>query len=84
MQVIAYLSPPEVAERYHVDVHKIIGWIRTGQLAAINVGTTTGKRPRYRISPSDLAAFEQRRSAGPQPKISRVRRHKDPNVIQFF
>lgn len=79
---VSYLTPPVVAERYGVDVKKIVGWIRRGELRAVNVATCTGGRPRYRISPADLAAFEVARSAGPQPRV--VRRKKDPSVIEFF
>ena len=77
-----YVTPPEIAKRYGVDVHKVIGWIRRGELHAINVGDGV-KRPRYRISPADLAAFETSRSV--QPPAPRVRRRRaDPNVIAFF
>ena len=75
--------PPQVAERFGVDPHKILGWIRRGELRAVNVATSTGGRPRFRISPADLAIFEASRAAGPQPKITR-RRRKDPSVIEFF
>lgn len=80
---VLYLTPPQVAECYGVDVKKIVGWIKRGELRAVNVATTTGGRPRYRISPSDLAAFENARAAGPTPRIAR-RRRKDPGVIEFF
>jgi hypothetical protein len=83
MQITSFITPPAVAKLYGVDAHKVLSWIRTGELKAMNVGDGT-QRPRYRISPADLAAFEAARSAGPQPKVSRVRRHKNPNVIEFF
>ena len=79
MQVASpYLTPPAVAERFAVDTHKVLGWIKRGELRAIDVATSTGGRPRYRISPSDLALFEASRSATPQPKVSRIRR-KNPS-----
>lgn len=78
-----YLSPPEIAKRYAVDPHKVLSWIRRGTLRAIDVSTSTGGRPRYRISPADLAAFELSRTV--QPPTPRMRRRRaDPNVIQFF
>jgi len=77
-----FLTPPAVAERYGVDVHKIIGWIRRGELHAVNVGDGS-QRPRYRISPADLAAFEAARSATPQLRVSRIR-CKNPLVTEFF
>ena len=84
MQVASqYLSPPEIAKRYGVDPHKIIQWIRRGELIAIDVSSTPGGRPRYRISPADLAIFEATRTAGPTPKAIR-RRRKDPSVTKFF
>ena len=86
MQVASgqYLTPPTLARRFGVDVKKVIGWIRSGELRAVNLATTTSGRPRYRISPADLALFEAARSATPQPKISRIRRRKDPNYIEYF
>ena len=79
----AYLTPPEIAKRYGVDAHKIVAWIRRGELRAIDVSSTPGGRPRYRIAPADLAIFEQARATGPTPKITR-RRRKDPGVTQYF
>ncbi len=81
--IASYLSPPQLAEHFGVDAKKIIGWIRAGELRAVNIATTTCGRPRWKISPSDLAAFESARAAGPQPRVTR-RRRKDPSVIQFF
>lgn len=85
MQVASpqYLTPPQVAKRLAVDPSRVRAWIVNGSLRAINVGDGS-QRPRYRISPADLAAFEAARSAGPQPKISRVRRKKDPLITEYF
>ena len=83
MQVACYLSPPQVAKRFSVDAHKVLAWIRSGQLRAIDVATSTGGRPRYRIAPADLAQFEASRAV--QPPAPRVRRRRtDPNIIEFF
>ena len=78
-----YLSPPQVAQRLAVDAHRVLGWIRKGELHAVNVGDG-GQRPRYRISPDALAAFEASRSAGPTPKVSRIRRRREQHVEEFF
>jgi hypothetical protein len=62
----------------------VIGWIRSGELRAIDVSSRPGLgRPRHRIDPADLVAFENRRVATPDPKPKR-RRKRDGNVIQFF
>ena len=78
-----YLSVPEIARRYTCDPHKVAAWIRSGELRAVNLATSAGGRPRWRISPSDLALFEAARSAGPQPRTIR-RRRRDPSIVEFF
>ncbi|MEN6404846.1 MAG: helix-turn-helix domain-containing protein [Thermoguttaceae bacterium] len=85
MQVASarYLTPPAVAERLAVDPHRVLGWIRRGELHAVNVGDGE-MRPRYRVSEADLQIFLAARSAGPAPKIARVRRRRDQHVEEFF
>ena len=78
-----YLTPPQVAERFGVDPHRVLAWIRSGQLLAVNIGDGT-QRPRFRVSESDLALFLAARAARPEPRVSRIRRKKDPSVIEFF
>ena len=79
-----YLSPPRVAERYGVDPSKVLGWIRRGELRAVNVAAHLGGRPRWRIDPADLATFEAARAAGtPSARQSR-RRQRQTGVIKFF
>ncbi len=77
-----YLTPPQVAEQLGVNASKILTWIRSGELTAINVAASLIGRPRWRISQADLAVFEQRRQATTPPK-SRPRR-KTVGVVQFF
>jgi hypothetical protein len=80
--VAPYRTPPQIAQEYGVDVHRVLGWIRSGQLTALNVGDGA-RRPRFRISPEAIAAFEAARVAG-QPRIARCRRRRDPQVREFF
>jgi len=68
------LSPPQVAERYGVKPEKVIRWIRSGQLRAVNV--SDGMRPRYRIPADALIEFEQRRAATGRLKLVAVRTWK--------
>ena len=78
-----WFTPPQVAERYRVAVDKVLAWIHSGQLRAVNVAARVGGRPRWRIDESDLLAFEQRRVAvptAPKPK----RRPKQEAVTQYF
>ena len=69
-----YLIPREIAIRLRVSPEKVLGWIRRGELCAINVSNAT--RPRYRINPDDLEAFLRRREVQPPPP--RQRRKREP------
>ena len=40
-----YRTPPQVADLYGVDVHKILVWIRSGELGALNLAAKPGGRP---------------------------------------
>jgi hypothetical protein len=68
------LTPPQVAKAWGIDVLKVLHWIKTGQLRAINGARTAGGRPRYLIDVEDLKAFEHARSAIPLPTPTRTRR----------
>ncbi len=77
------LTPPQVAERLGVSPEKIIRWVRRGELRAVNVSETAGMgKPRFRIDPTDLAVFEQRRSVASTPKARR--RRKPIDVTEYF
>ena len=54
-----YLTPPQLAEIYGVKPAKILAWISSGELAALNLAARGTSRPRYRISPEAIAQFEQ-------------------------
>jgi excisionase family DNA binding protein len=41
----------DLQRRYGVTVHTVLGWIRSGELRAVNVGRRRGARkPRWRIT----------------------------------
>lgn len=78
------MTPPEVAERYRISPDKVRDWIASGQLRAVDVSAQPGiGRPRWRISPTDLIAFENSRTAQPPAKPTR-RRRKPADVIEYF
>lgn len=56
------MTPPQVAERFGVDVAKVHAWIRAGELRAIDGATRRGERPRYLVDVDDLEAFERARA----------------------
>ena len=64
----------DVAARYRVGPDKVRAWVRRGDLAAINTASALCGRPQLRITPEALAAFERRRTVGPQPAAQRRRR----------
>ena len=78
---LVYLTPPELAARYGCNASKVRGWIRDGELAAIDLATRGSSKPRYKISPEAIAEFERRRSATPRPRPIRRRR---PAAIKSF
>jgi hypothetical protein len=78
-----YRTPPEVARMWRCKPETVVAFIRSGELAAVNLAKRSAKRPRWRISPEAIRAFEQARAvaSGQEP----VRRHrKSAGVIQFF
>jgi excisionase family DNA binding protein len=78
------LSVRDLCERYGVTEHTVLGWIRSGELRAVNVGRKPGaKKPRWRITQEALELFEQLRT--PAPPLPRTRRKKRPaDVIEFY
>jgi hypothetical protein len=79
--VADYITPPEYAARLRVKPAKIIAAIRRGELAAIDMAEPGATRPRFRISPAAIEAFERRRAAGPMP--SRIRRRRSPDIKSY-
>lgn len=78
------LTPPEVARQWGVSIDKVLTWIRSGELRAVNLATRLSGRPRYRIDINDLRDFEQRRSVIPPSPPHRTRRKLPADIIEFF
>ena len=67
-----WVTPPTIAKRLCVTCDKVLTWIRSGQLRAVNLSDKG--RPRWKISPEDLAAFlesKSNRATADPPKRSR-------------
>ena len=77
------LTPPQLAKQWGIDVAKVLHWIRSGELRAIDACTRRGSRPRYLIDQADIAVFEERRSVQP-PTPSPRRRRKVQEHPQGF
>jgi transposase len=73
----------EVARRYRVSPERVRGWIRRGELAAVNTADVLRGKPRLVVTPEALARFEQARQAASPPKpVPRRRRRTDE--IDFY
>ena len=79
-----YLTPPAVARLLGIKPERVIEFIRAGELRAVDVARRGSMRPRYRISPDALAAFEAARSVTPLPKPSRRHRESPAEIIEFY
>lgn len=60
MNDATFLSPPKAAKLLGVHPEKIVGWINSGELLAMNVSNR--QRPRWRIRLSDLESLIAARS----------------------
>lgn len=80
----AMLTPPQVARQLGVRPDRIVRWIKSGELVGFNLAKRSSMRPRFRVSPTELALFLERRRANPSPKVVRQKRRKTANVIEFF
>jgi excisionase family DNA binding protein len=81
----AALTVPEVAERLRVGEDTVRGWIATEELKAINVASRGSRRPKWRISPEALAAFEAARAAGaPRPALSPQSRRRPAKPTKTY
>lgn len=83
-QLAVYLAPSDIARSRGVSVLKVLGWIKSGELRAVNMATQAGRLPRWRISPADLEAFDAARAAVPQVPVSRRARRKVGHVVEYF
>lgn len=77
------ITPPRLAARWGIDACKVVSWIKSGQLKAINAAASLHGRPRYLIDETDVAEFEQRRTVTVEPKPTR-RKRQSASIIEFF
>lgn len=75
-------SVADLAARWRIGPDKINGFIRRGELLAVNVATHTSARPQWRVMPEEVAKFEARRTSAPVPKPTRRRRRTGD--VDFF
>lgn len=72
----AYLTPPEVARLLRVASGKVLGWIRRGELRAVNVGNKG--RPRFRVGRNCLDVFLAAREVRTPPPSQPTKKWRRP------
>jgi hypothetical protein len=82
--VSSILSVADLCERFAVGEHTVLGWIRTGELRAVNVARKPGGKPKWRVTAEALATFEQLRTPTPPAPKGRRRKRTDVGVIAFY
>ena len=77
------ISPADLARHWGIKIDKVLNWISSGQLKAVNVAANASGKPRYRIDAEALAAFKAARTlATPEPRRRRRSRPED-DVPQY-
>ena len=81
-----WLTPPQVARARGVKPAKVLAWIGSGELEAVNHSRSVDGRPRWRISAAALQAFDRARSnrAAAAPNARTNSRRIAGDVISFF
>ena len=77
-------SANQVARRLGVSHAKVVGWIKRGELAAVNLANDPAGPPRWRIMPADLEAFLDGRRATPAPKPRPRRRRPRAPQKEYY
>jgi len=82
------VTPPELAARWGVAPEKIVFFIRSGELRAIDASRIRGRghRPRYLIDEADIEAFEAARQVTPASPTPQRRRRPalPPDFVRHF
>lgn len=78
------VTPPELARMWGISPDKVLSWIRSGELQAINIASDRRLRPRYVIEKSAVEAFARSRETvrGCRSKSRKNARRSD--VVEFF
>ena len=81
------LTAPQVAKLWGVSTHKVLHFIRTGELKACNLAANTSNRPRFAIDVADIASFEASRQVipdGGESTTTKLRQRTPQGVKNFF
>jgi excisionase family DNA binding protein len=80
---VEIVTPPALAKELGVSRDKVLGWIKAGELEAVNLAANRNGRPRYGITRAAVQAFLGRRAV-----VKRATPHRRPKpptgLIEFF
>jgi hypothetical protein len=80
-----YWTVGEYAKSRGIGEEKVLDWIASGQLAAINLAARAGGRPRWRIPQDAIDCFEAGRTSAPAVKPPAAKRRSRPaDYVQYF
>jgi hypothetical protein len=71
-----------LCRRWRIGADKLRGFIKRGELVAVNLASHLSAKPQWRVMPEEVERFEQRRTSAPPPKPQRQRRRRE--MIDFF
>lgn len=83
-EVQKWHTPPELAKQLGIEPAKVIGWIKSGELRAVNLATKQSRRPRWKISPDSFEEFTRPRESKAVIKPPRRQRRQTSGVIDFY
>jgi hypothetical protein len=78
------LTVADVARRYRVSPDKVRGWIRSGELAAVNTAPSLCAKPRYVVTPEALERFEAGRQAATVVPKRMKRIKRQAGAVDFY
>ena len=70
----AGFSVADLCRRWKIGADKVHGFLRRGELVAVNVASNVARRPQWRVMLEEVERFERRRSSAPPPKPEPRRR----------
>lgn len=74
----------DIQKRFGVGEHTVLGWIKSGDLQAINVCRTGSTRAKWRITETALAQFELDRTKQPQTQTKKKTTRRKKNIIEYY
>ena len=75
----------QTAAYFQVPENKVLGWIASGAMVAVNTSQSCNQRPRWRVSRDEILSFEERRRSVPKQVATRfVRRSRMAGVSDIL